>query len=126
MKIIDFLNGLFKTFNLTAYEQDGTIYIDTLDRYYAASTNVWELDRHVDAKDEVVDNALPFQEIDFKYKGTNTFLAKKHTNVFAQEWGELRYTSEDGFNDASPNVYSVELPFEHMKFERLFRQCRQV
>ena len=119
MKIIDFLNGLFKTFNLTAYEQDGTIYIDTLDRYYAASTNVWELDRHVDSKDEVVDNALPFQEIDFKYKGTNTFLAKKHTNVFAQEWGELRYTSEDGFNDASPNVYSVELPFEHMKFERL-------
>ena len=119
MKIIDFLNGLFKTFNLTAYEQDGTIYIDTLDRYYAASTNVWELDRHVDSKEEVVDNALPFQEIDFKYKGTNTFLAKKHTNVFAQEWGELRYTSEDGFNDASPNVYSVELPFEHMKFERL-------
>lgn len=119
MKIIDFLNGLFKTFNLTAYEQDGVIYIDTLDRYYAASTNVWELDKHVDSKDEVVDNALPFQEIDFKYKGTNTFLAKKHTNVFAQEWGELRYTSEDGFNDASPNVYSVELPFEHMKFERL-------
>ena len=119
MKIIDFLNGLFKTFNLTAYEQDGTIYIDTLDRYYAASTHVWELDKHIDAKDEVVDNALPFQEIDFKYKGTNTFLAKKHTNVFAQEWGELRYTSEDGFNDASPNVYSVELPFEHVKYERL-------
>ena len=119
MKIIDFLNGLFKTFNLTAYEKDGVIYIDNLDRYYAASTNVWELDKHVDSKDEVVDNALPFQEIDFKYKGTNTFLAKKHTNVFAQEWGELRYTSEDGFNDASPNVYSVELPFEHVKYERL-------
>jgi len=119
MKIIDFLNGLFKTFNLTAYEQDGTIYIDTLDRYYAASTNVWELDKHVDSKEEVVDNALPFQEIDFKYKGTKTFLAVKHTNVFAQEWGELRYTSEDGFNDASPNVYSVELPFEHVKYERL-------
>ena len=119
MKIIDFLNGLFKTFNLTAYEKDGVIYIDTLDRYYAASTNVWELDKHIDSKDEVVDNALPFQEIDFKYKGTNTFLAKKHTNVFAQEWGELRYTSEDGLNDASPNVYSVELPFEHLKYERL-------
>ena len=119
MKIIDFLNGLFKTFNLTAYEKDGVIYIDNLDRYYAASTNVWELDKHVDSKDEVVDNALPFQEIDFKYKGTNTFLAKKHTNVFAQEWGELRYTSDDGFNDASPNVYSVELPFEHVKYERL-------
>ena len=119
MKIIDFLNGLFKTFNLTAYEKDGVIYIDTLDRYYASSTNVWELDQHVDSKDEVVDNALPFQEIDFKYKGTNTFLAKKHTNVFAQEWGELRYTSEDGLNDASPNVYSVELPFEHLKYERL-------
>ena len=119
MKIIDFLNGLFKTFNLTAYEQDGVIYINTLDNYYAASTHVWELDKHIDAKDEVVDNALPFQEIDFKYKGTKTFLAVKHTNLSSQEWGELRYTSEDGFNDASPNVYNVEIPFEHVKYERL-------
>lgn len=119
MKIIDFLNGLFKTFNLTAYEQDGVIYINTLDNYYAASTHVWELDKHIDAKDEVVNNALPFQEIDFKYKGTKTFLAVKHTNLSSQEWGELRYTSEDGFNDASPNVYNVEIPFEHVKYERL-------
>jgi hypothetical protein len=119
MRIIDFLNGLFKTFNLTAYQRDGVIIVDTLDDYYGASTHVWELDKHIDAKDEVVDNALPFQEIDFKYKGTKTFLAVKHTNSFSQEWGELRYTSEDGFNDASPNVYSVEIPFEHVKYERL-------
>ena len=119
MKIIDFLTGLFNTFNLTAYEEDGTIYIDTLDSYYDASSNIWAIDEFVNTDQEVVDNALPFSEIEFKFKGDNTFLAKKHTNMFSQEWGELRYTSTDGYYDASPNVYKIELPFEHMKFERL-------
>ena len=119
MKIIDFLTGLFNTFNLTAYEKDGTIFIDTLDSYYDASSNIWAIDEFVNTDQEVVDNAIPFSEIDFKFKGDNTFLAKKHTNMFSQEWGELRYTSTDGYYDASPNVYKIEVPFEHMKFERL-------
>ena len=34
MKVIDFLTGLFKMFNLTALvESDGTIYVDTLDEF---------------------------------------------------------------------------------------------
>ena len=119
MKIIDFLTGLFNTFNLTAYEKDGTIFIDTLDSYYNSSTNIWAIDEFVNTDQEVVDNAIPFSEIDFKFTGDNTFLAKKHTNQFSQEWGELRYTSTDGYYDASPNVYKIEVPFEHMKFERL-------
>lgn len=119
MKIIDFLTGLFKTFNLTAYQRDGVIVIDTLDKYYDASSNVWAIDEFIDTEKEIVDNAIPFSEVDFRFKGDNTFLAKKHTNITSQEWGELRYTSEDGFVDASPNVYKIEVPFEHMKFERL-------
>ena len=42
MKNIDFLTGIFKMFNLTAYYIDdiadadfGKIYVDTLDNYYA-------------------------------------------------------------------------------------------
>ena len=119
MKIIDFLTGLFNTFNLTAYEKDGTIYIDTLDSYYDSSSNIWAIDEFVNTDQEVVDNAIPFSEVEFKFKGDNTFLAKKHTNMFSQEWGELRYTSTDGYYDASPNLYKIEVPFEHMKFERL-------
>jgi len=119
MKIIDFLTGLFNTFNLTAYEKDGTIYIDTLDSYYDSSSNIWAIDEFVNTDQEVVDNAIPFSEVEFKFKGDKTFLAKKHTNQFSQEWGELRYTSTDGYYDASPNVYKIEVPFEHMKFERL-------
>lgn len=119
MKIIDFLTGLFKTFNLTAYQKDGVIVIDTLDSYYSKSKVVWAIDEWVNTDKETVDNAIPFSEVDFKFKGDNTFLSKKHTNSFSQEWGELRYTSEDGFLDSSPNIYKIEIPFEHMKFERL-------
>ena len=119
IKIIDFLTGIFKAFNLTAYQEDGIVFVKTLDEYYNDSLVVWPIDEYVDTKDEIVDNPLPFNEVKFKYKGADTFLAKKHTNQFSQQWGELSYTS-DGFYDSSPNSYTVEMPFEHLKYERLY------
>ncbi len=118
IKVIDFLTGIFKMFNLTAYQENGVVIVKTLDNYYNDSSVVWPVDEYIDSKDEIVDNALPFNEVKFKYKGANTFLAKKHTNQFSQQWGELSYTSDDYYN-ASPNSYTVELPFEHLKYERL-------
>jgi hypothetical protein len=39
MKVIDFLSGLFKLFNLTAYvTTDGKIKVQTLDDFYASGT----------------------------------------------------------------------------------------
>ena len=34
LKIIDFLTGLFKMFNLTAFEKDGIIHVKTLESFY--------------------------------------------------------------------------------------------
>lgn len=119
IKVIDFLTGIFKMFNLTAYQEDGVVTVKTLDNYYNDSVVVWPVDEYVESKDQVVDNPLPFNEVKFKYKGVDTFLAKKHTNQFSQQWGELSYTADNYF-DSSPNSYSVDIPFEHLKYERLY------
>lgn len=124
IKTIDFLTGLFKMFNLTAFVQkDGIVYVDTLDNFYANQTtsfSPWNITEYVDTESQDVNVALPFREINFRYKDTNTFLAKQHNNLFNSEWGALKYTQTDANgNRVSGQLYKVEAPFSHMKFERL-------
>ncbi len=123
MKIIDFLSGLFNLFNLTAYVNDvGTIVVRTLDSYYAASTTVYNIDKYLDTTKSTSDVALPFNEINFSYKGLGTFLAKQFEQLTNSGWGSLGYTLDGDIFDAPSEPYKIEVPFEHMQFERLYDQ----
>lgn len=129
MKVLDFLTGLFKMFNLTAFFQDdGKIYVDTLDEFYVDKTslgNPYNIDKYVDTTEHQVDSALPFREVSFKYKDTKTLLAIKHKelneSLNGEDWGEDTYnhTNESVQNNFNGDVYTVEPEFGHMKFERL-------
>jgi hypothetical protein len=123
IKIIDFLSGLFNLFNLTAYVNDvGTIVVRTLDSYYAASTQVYNIDKYLDTTKSTSDVALPFNEINFSYKGLGTFLAKQFEQLTNSGWGSLGYTLDGDIFDAPSEPYKIEVPFEHMQFERLYDQ----
>ena len=123
MKIIDFLSGLFNLFNLTAYVNDvGTIVVRTLDSYYAASTQVYNIDKYLDTTKSTSDVALPFNQINFSYKGLGTFLAKQFNQLTNSGWGSLGYTLDGDIFDAPSEPYKIEVPFEHMQFERLYDQ----
>ena len=121
MKIIDFLSGLFNLFNLTAYVNNvGTIVVRTLDSYYADSTQVYNIDKYLDTTKSTSDVALPFNEISFSYKGLGTFLAKQFEQLTNSGWGSLGYTLDGDIFDAPSEPYKIEVPFEHMQFERLY------
>jgi len=120
MKIIDFISGLFNMFNLTAYVNDtGTIVVRTLDSYYAASTQVYNIDKYLDTTKSAVNIALPFKEINFSYKGLGTFLAKQFNQLTNSGWGSLSFRDSEIF-DTPSEAYKIEVPFEHMMFERLY------
>jgi len=120
MKIIDFLTAIFKMFNLTAYVDDlGTIVVRTLDSYYAASTTVYNIDKYLDTTTSKVDIALPFKEIFFSYKGLGTILAEKYNQINNIEWATEKYTPTNTQFTTPTESYKVEVPFEHMMFERL-------
>ena len=120
MKIIDFLTAIFKMFNLTAYVDDfGTIVVRTLDSYYAASTTVYNIDKYLDTTTSKVDIALPFKEIFFRFKGLGTILAEKYNQINNIEWGTEKYTPTNTQFTTPSESYKVEVPFEHMMFERL-------
>jgi len=107
-------------FNLTAYVNDlGIIVVRTLDSYYASgSQTAINIDKYLDTKTSKVNVALPFKQINFSYKGLGTLLAKQFTQIWNTGWGSLGYRDNTRF-DAPTETYKVELPFEHMQYERL-------
>ena len=116
IKIIDFLTGLFKMFNLVAYTKaDGSIYVDTLDNFYATSTT-YDISKYIDVKTSSVDVALPYREINFTYEGLGTFLAAQWEQLNVAKWGAETF---NGNGNLDGGIYVVKLPFEHMQFERL-------
>ena len=124
IKVIDFLTGLFKMFNLTTFVEDnGTIYVDTLNDFYADKKSIstaYDISEFVDVKSSQVNVALPYREVSFSYEDTDTFLAATHNQLFNQEWGKTNYsqTDDDG-NVVDGGLYNVVAPFGHPKYERL-------
>lgn len=131
MGVIEFLTGLFKMFNLTAFvESDGTIYVDTLDEFYVdkqSSGSPYTIDEFVDSTKNTVDSALPFREVNFRYEDTGTLLAKQHEQIANTVWAEEEFNrtkfASVGLAEVNTNIsgeiYTVEAPFGHMKFEKI-------
>lgn len=120
MKVLDFITSIFKMFNLVAYIEGGIVVVKDLDTFYVNQSNnsPYDISKYIDVKSSQVNSALPFREVDFSYKGLKTFLAKKHEQLFNEEWGTEEYNGEDS-TILSNDIFKVEVPFEHMKFERL-------
>jgi|11BtaG_2_1085332.scaffolds.fasta_scaffold01602_2 hypothetical protein len=142
MKVMDFLTGLFKMFNLVAYyiDEEGNprlttnrqfdddrplIYIDTLDNFYSDSINnklggLIDLDKYLDTTSHTVNSTLPFTDIKFNYEKTDTVLMENHLEQFNEVFGDAEFNVKRNF----PNIdrgkkYEIKLPFSHMKYERL-------
>jgi len=130
IKTIEFLTGLFKMFNLTAFQDEDASTLETtvikvlpLDDYYAegrgkaAGTQAWDISEFVDSTKSTVNTALPYRRIVFQYKDTKTFLANRFAQLVNRDWGEIDYTT--GEAELAGQLYKIEVPFSHMQFERL-------
>ena len=123
LKVLDFLTGLFKMFNLTATFNSITkvTEVKTLDDFYsegrgaAAGTNSWDLTEYIIADTHDVNEQLPFSEIKYEYEPHKTILAQKFEQSNNRQFGAVRYSA-----DASKGKrYQVKAPFEHMLYQRL-------
>lgn len=115
LKVKDFLNGLFRQFNLIAYLDDnGEIIVKTLDDYYA-NGDTHNITKYVKTDKHTIGDSLPFSEIDFTYKPPKSILAQNFAQVNNQDYGSLNYEAAV----SKKKNYKIELPFEQMLFERL-------
>jgi len=116
IKVLDFLTGIFKMFNLVAYLDDsGTVIVKTLDEFYTNGIS-YDISDYIDVKTSTVNVALPYKEIVFDYKDNKTFLAAIHTQLFSYTWAKEDYT---GGENLDGGIYKVQLPFGHFKFEKI-------
>ena len=117
LKIIDFLTGIFKMFNLTSYIDNDTdeVIVKTLDDFYAGGVS-YDVTEFVDRSKSSVNVALPFKEITFEHGDTKTLLAAKHSQLFNKTWAKTEYTSGENLDG---KIYKVKTPFSQLKYERL-------
>lgn len=116
IKVIDFLTGLFKMFNLTAELSGTTIIVKDLDTYYADGT-VRDITPYIDTESHEVNATIPYREISFKYQDTQAIIAANHNKLTGQEWAEESYNSTDDIKEGES--FTVEVPFAHFKYERM-------
>ena len=132
IKTIDFLNGLFKMFNLTAYYDGIEIVVKTLNSYYQ-SGNEYSLTKYVDTSDSEIKRNDLYSQIDMKFAKSSTFAA--------QNANEIQSLSKDFGNEKLNNVnsalgqefslafdggkYEVKVPFEKVMYERMSNQATQ-
>ena len=126
IKIIDFLTGLFKMFNLTAYvNDDGVIVVDTLDNFYSGVNTVagtydsFDITNHVDFSTSDIKRIDLYSQINLKYKDPTTFLAKAFNERENKQFGASYYEVIINNKYIDGNIYKIELPFEKLMYEKL-------
>ena len=126
MKIIDFLQSIFKMFNLTAYFQrdeslpsKARIMLQPLSSYYSEG-EVIDVSDYIDISESTISRAPTYSEINFKYATPKTFGIKNQNELLVDEFGDLSRDNRDINNFVSDGgKYEVKLKFEHLLFERL-------
>ena len=122
LKIIDFLTGLFKMFNLTAYVNDaGTIVVDTLNDYYGTyeSSVKHDITDYIKVDDSVIERVPLYANIEFKFKDPETFLSVEFAETNDEDFGSEKYNVVIQGKYIDGEDYEVELPFEKIIYERL-------
>jgi len=116
MKTMDFLTGMFNMFNLTAYDDNGTIVVKPLDDFYASGSSV-DITKYVNVASSNIFPSKLYREISFKYSDTKSLFADNHLEQFNYEWGNEEYNIQNRYDGGT---YTISLPFSHHKFERMY------
>ena len=119
MRVREFLDGLFKQYNLVCYVEEltGEVVVKTLDTYYSEGNQV-DITQYIDNTEHQVESIIPFNDIDFEHMPPKSVLAQKYFEDNNKQFGEVNYKVQ---SDES-NTFKVKTPFEHMMFERLIKQ----
>ena len=127
LKIVDFLKGIFNMFKLVAIpKDDGSIYVNTLDSYYAQGQR-YDATKYIDFAKFDVDRGELLKRIAFEFEEPSTI-----SNMEFKK----RAADGQGYGASLVNVYEsltpkklidgdtleVKLPFEQIYFERLIDQ----
>ena len=119
IKIMDFLNGLIKMFNLVIIPQNETTFeLIPLELYYNNGT-FKDISANVITDDIDIKKTSAYKNINFNFESSENILNTKFRELFTAQrgfdYGDLKYEQIDSLESAT---YEIKLPFENPMFER--------
>jgi hypothetical protein len=114
MKIVDFMTGLIKAFNLMIIPKPNNTYeFLPLEMWYNAG-KITDITEYVYSDELGIDKPKLFKTINFTYEQSTNILNNAYRGLFQQNYGDLIYKSPS-INETS--TYDIKLPFENVLFE---------
>jgi hypothetical protein len=120
LKVLDFLTGLFKLFNLTAFvKEDGKIMVQTLDKYYETGQER-DITEYIDITKSSVNYAPPYQDVAFRNQAPKTFFPTNFLELNNTTFGDLASsTNTPGVSSSDRGGrYVVQTPFSKFLYEK--------
>ena len=114
IKIIDFITGIIKAFNLMIIPKpDNTYEFLPLEMYYNAG-KILDITEYTYENEMSVNKPKLFKSINFTYEESNNVLNEAYKGLYQQNYGDLIYNSE---RITENSTYDIKLPFENVLFE---------
>ena len=112
MKVSEFLSGILKMFNLTAFSFDEENYtLEQLENWYYLGT-IYDFSEYC-TTDFNYERIKPYKKVNFEYQKSESLLNRNYFNTNNQEYGDLSYTFNSDGSD-----YTIKLPFENIMFNK--------
>lgn len=113
MKILDFISGMFRQFNLVCYGDGLNTYrIEPLEDFYNSGVP-YDITKYTSSELIEVNRPSLFNNISFEYEKSLSFMNVEFNDLFSREYGSLRNTF--GYDGGD---YTIKLPFESLLFSK--------
>ena len=114
IKIIDFITGIIKAFNLMIIPRPNNTYeFLPLEMYYNAG-KILDITEYTYENEMSINKPKLFKSINFTYEESNNVLNQAYKGLFQQNYGDLIYNSD---RITENSTYDIKLPFENVLFE---------
>ena len=117
MKVMDFLSGLFKMFNLVVYKEGDNIVTEKAP-YWSNIGDAYDITKYVDMSKSTVERLFQYKEMEFRFKSKKSFLVQFSDEIQGIPFSEETYPP-NGISQFDGGVYKIEIPFEKMMYERI-------
>jgi hypothetical protein len=112
IKVADFLSGILKMFNLTAFSTDGINFtLEQLENWYFLG-GIKDFSEYC-TTDLDFNRIKPYKKINFEYEKSENLLSRNFFTTNSREYGNLSSTFNTDGSD-----YSIKLPFENLLFNK--------
>jgi hypothetical protein len=112
IKVADFLSGILKMFNLTAFSTDGINFtLEQLENWYFLG-GIKDFSEYC-TTDLDFNRIKPYKKINFEYEKSENLLNRQFFTTNSREYGNLSSTFNTDGSD-----YSIKLPFENLLFNK--------